>query len=205
MEATLDGFMTGHGIRQAYTRGVLMSDGQAICHATGAFVVLPPPPGVELAPLPWQRESAPASTFLKKSDLDLKERAVMSAANRAMKSSASTPSFIECFWDIMPKQVTGGASCRVKIGLQIGNRVGHVQGGILLGIAQATACAAVPSHPKVSNISAWYVSPGSGKALKARSRVIHVGRSFAVVRTELKNADGSRVLEAVSNHTASGG
>lgn len=202
MDATLDGFMTGHSVRQAYTRGVLTSDGQTICHATGAFVVLPPPPGVELAPLPWQRESTPAATRLKQSDLDPKERAAMRAANRAMKLSDSTHGFIEHFLDIMPKQVAGGAMCRVKIGLQIGNRVGHVQGGILLGVAQATASAAVPSHPRVSNISAWYVSPGSGKALIARSKVIHAGRSFAIVRTEVKNADGSRVLEAVSNHTS---
>jgi acyl-coenzyme A thioesterase PaaI-like protein len=201
MEATLEGFMTGHGVRQAYTRGVLLSDGQAICHATGAFVVLPPPPGVKLAPLPWQREGAAAAAPIKPRDLDPKERGVLRAANRAMTSNDATHSFIEHFWDIMPKQVTGGASCRVKIGAQIGNRVGHVQGGILLGIAQATASAAVPDHPKVSNISAWYISPGSGKALTARSRVIHAGRSFAIVRTEVKNADGSRVLEAVSNHT----
>ena len=201
MEATLDGFMTGHGVRQAYTRGVLTSDGQPICHATGAFVVLPPPSGVELAPLPWQSESTPAAPLLKQSDLDLQERAVVRAANRAMKLSDSTHSFIEHFWDIMPRQMAGGATCRVKIGQQIGNRVGHVQGGILLGIAQAAACAAVPSHSKISNISAWYVSPGNGKALTARSKVIHAGRSFAVVRTEVKNADGSRVLEAVSNHT----
>jgi methyl-accepting chemotaxis protein len=32
--------------------------------------------------------------------------------------------------------------------------------------------------------------------------VLHAGRSFAVVRTEVRNADGTRVLEVVSNHAA---
>ena len=31
---------------------------------------------------------------------------------------------------------------------------------------------------------------------------MHAGRSFAVVRTEIRNADGSLVLEAVSNHAS---
>jgi hypothetical protein len=35
-----------------------------------------------------------------------------------------------------------------------------------------------------------------------RSRRIHEGRSFAAVRTEIRNADGSRVLEVVSHHAA---
>lgn len=202
VEASLEGFMTGHSVRQAYTRGVLTSDGQVICHATGTFVVLPPPPGAQLAPLPWQSAGEHAAPPLKPRELDDNERAVMRAANRALKSDAPAQTFIERFWDIAPKQVEGGATCRVKIGPHMGNRVRHVQGGILLGIAEATAGAAVPGHPVISNISAWYISPGQGQAVTARSRVIHAGRSFAVVRTELKNADGSRVLEAVSNHTA---
>jgi acyl-coenzyme A thioesterase PaaI-like protein len=202
VEASLEGFMTGHSVRQAYTRGVLTSDGQVICHATGTFVVLPPPPGAQLAPLPWQSAGEQPAPPLKPRELDDNEREVMRAANRALKSDAGGQSFIERFWDIAPKRIQGGATCRVKIGPHMGNRVRHVQGGILLGIAEATAGAAVPDHPAISNISAWYISPGQGKALTARSRVIHAGRSFAVVRTELKNADGTRVLEAVSNHTA---
>jgi acyl-coenzyme A thioesterase PaaI-like protein len=90
----------------------------------------------------------------------------------------------------------------VKIGPQIGNRVGHVQGGILLGLAQATASAAVPDHPAVSTVSAWYISPGQGKSLSVRSKVVHAGRSFAVVRTEIRNTDRSLVFEAMSNHAS---
>ncbi|MGH8640631.1 MAG: PaaI family thioesterase, partial [Burkholderiales bacterium] len=95
-----------------------------------------------------------------------------------------------------------GARCTVKIGAQHGNRVGHVQGGLSFGLGAITACAAAPNHSQLSAIAAWYISPGQGKGLRIRSRRIHEGRSFAAVRTEIRNADGSRVLEVVSHHAA---
>jgi acyl-coenzyme A thioesterase PaaI-like protein len=201
MEAAFEGFFAGNAVKQALSRGVLTSDGEPVCYATGTFVMLPPPVGVKLAPLPWQLDGEPKPP-LDLRELDAKERAVVRAAEAAVNAHDGQHTFIERFWGITPKHTATGATCRVKIGPQIGNRVGHVQGGILIGLAQATASAAVPRHPVVSNISAWYISPGHGKALAVRSKVIHAGRSFAVVRTEVKNADGTRVLEAVSNHAA---
>jgi acyl-coenzyme A thioesterase PaaI-like protein len=200
-EASLEGFFAGDTVKQAITRGVLTSGDQTLAYATGTFVVLPPPPGAKLAPLPWQQDRVPA-TPLERHELDEKERVVMRAANAALRSADEQHAFFDRFLGIMPKPTATGATCRVKIGAQIGNRVGHVQGGILLGIAQSTASAAVPQHPAISNIAAWYVSPGRGEALTARSKVLHSGRSFAVVRTEVKNADGGLVLEAMSNHAS---
>lgn len=202
MEARLEGFTAGASVRQALVRGVLTSEGETVCYATGTFVVLPPPPGAKLAPLPWQSKGEPAPGAPEPGELDANERAVLRAAEAALARDDSEHAFIEHFWGILPKQTAQGATCRVRIGPQIGNRVGHVQGGVLFGIAQATASAAVPRHPAVSTISAWYISPGHGKALSVRSKVIHAGRSFAVVRTEIKNADGTLVLEAVSSHAA---
>jgi acyl-coenzyme A thioesterase PaaI-like protein len=99
-------------------------------------------------------------------------------------------------------QTGAGSRCTVRIGPQHGNRVGHVQGGLLLGLAAITARAAAPQHPQLSAIAAWYISPGQGGALKITSRRFHEGRSFAAVRTEIRNADGSRVLEVVSHHAS---
>lgn len=200
IEATVDGFFDSGAVRQAIPRAVLKSDGQAVCYATGAFVQMPPPPGrtlpVKYAPIP--------ATSLALKALDEQERAVMRAAKAALAAADMEHAFIDRFWGIVPKKTATGATCRVKIGLQIGNRVGHVQGGILLGLAEATASAAVPGHPAISNISAWYLRPGQGKALNVKSRVLQQGRSFAVVHTEVRNADRGLVLEAVSNHAAVG-
>jgi acyl-coenzyme A thioesterase PaaI-like protein len=200
VEASLEGFFASEAVRQALVRGVMTSEGQTVCYASGTFVVVPPPPGVKLAPLPWQSSSQEPRAPLSQRELTPTERIAMRAADAALARSDTKHAFIEHFWGALPRSVEGGATCRVKIGPQIGNRVGHVQGGILYGLAQATAAAAVPRHPAVSNISMWYVSPGQGRSLSVRARVIHAGRSFAVVRTEIKTSDGKRVLEAVSNH-----
>jgi len=200
--ARLEGFYEGDAVRHAITRGVLTSSGQPICYAGGTFLLLPAPPGVKLAPLPWQQEPAAPVQPLKLRELTPPERAVVRAANAAGARSDDKHAFIEHFFGIMPRATATGAACRVKITPQIGNRVGHVQGGILLGIAQATASAAVPDHPAVSTVSAWYISPGQGKCLTARSKIVHAGRSFAVVRTEVRNADRTLVLEAVTNHAS---
>lgn len=205
MEAQFEGFFSGDAARQALTHGVLRSAGNVIARASGTFMVLPPPPGVKLGPLPWQRTGEAGHAPLDPRALDAKERSVVRAARAALARADSSHGFLEHFWGVLPKPATGGARCRVPIRPQIGNRVGHVQGGILLGLAQASASAAVPQHPAVSNISAWYVSPGQGKALVARSRVVHAGRSFALVRTEIRNDEGTRVLETVSSHAARGG
>jgi len=201
-EAMLEGLYEGEAVRHAITRGVLTSDGQPVCYAGGTFLLLPAPPGVKLAPLPWQQDGASPIEPLKLRELLPAERTVIRAADAASRRSDEKHAFIEHFFGILPERTAGGATCRVKIGAQIGNRVGHVQGGILLGLAEATASAAVPDHPAVSSVSAWYISPGQGKSLTVRSKIVHAGRSFAVVRTEVRNADRSLVLEAVSNHAA---
>lgn len=202
MEAKLEGFSAGHTVRQALTRGVLRSAGQPVCYASAAFVVLPPPSGVALAPLPWQRESGVPGTPLKLKDLEPDERVVMRACNSALRRADHQRAFIEHFWSVLPQPTHYGARCSVKNGPHLGNRVGHVQGGILLGLAAATATAAAPKHPMLSGISAWFISPGKGKTLRVRSTVLHAGRSFAVVRSEIRTAEGALVLETVSNHAA---
>jgi hypothetical protein len=56
----------------------------------------------------------------------------------------------------------------------------------------------------LSNISACYISPGRGKALVVKSRVVHPGKTIAVVRTEVKTDTGARVLDVVTHHVARG-
>ena len=196
-----EGYAPAAVSRQSLTSGTLYAAGRPVCYASATFVVLPPPPGVNLGPLPWQRAGEAPVAPLARGELKPEERAVTRACEAALKC-AGQRSFIEHFWDALPVPTGDGARCTVKIGAQHGNRVGHVQGGLSFGLGAITACAAAPNHPQLSAIAAWYISPGQGKALKIRSRRIHEGRSFAAVRTEIRNADGSRVLEVVSHHAA---
>lgn len=203
MDARHEGFTGNSAARQAISRGIVSgAGGKAIAYADASFVVLPPPAGAVLAPLPWQEPGVPRPPALKPAELDARERAVLRACNTALRRADDAHGFLAHFWGVLPKPADGGARLRLKIAPQHANRVGHVQGGLLLGFAAATGCAAVPRHAQLSSISAWFIKPGEGAALSVRSRVIHAGRSFAVVRTEIRNADRSLALEAVSNHAA---
>jgi len=200
--ARMLGYTAGAATRQAMTAATVYAGGVPVCHADGTFIQLPPPPGVTLAPLPWQRESGMPITPLELKDLKPDEKIVMRSCNSALRRADSQRAFIEHFWGVLPVATDAGARCTVKIRPQHSNRVGHVQGGLLLGLAAITAAAAAPKHPQLSAIASWYISPGQGRALKITSRRFHEGRSFAGVRTEIRNADGTRVLEVVSHHAA---
>jgi len=201
-QARLLGFGSGAALRRALASATLYADNNIICQANGEFVVLDPPPGVTLAPLPWQHAAPPRIAPLDEHALEPHERAILEACDAALAKASAQASFIQHFWGGVPKRIAHGAGNRVTVGPHLGNRVGHVQGGILFGIAAATACAAAPSAMMLSNVSAWYISPGRGKVLSVRSRVMHAGRTIAVVRTEIKTAGGERVLEAVTHHVA---
>jgi len=200
--ARLLGFSAGAALRQSLSSATLSANGTAVCHASGEFGVLDPPPGVTLAPLPWQHVEAPAPAPVDAGVLAAHERAILKACDAALAKASPQASFIRHFWGGVPQRTANGASNRVIIGPHLGNRVGHVQGGILFGIAAASAGAAAPATMMLSNVSAWYISPGHGRALAVKSRVVHAGRTVAVIRTEIKTTAGERVLEAVTHHVA---
>jgi acyl-coenzyme A thioesterase PaaI-like protein len=200
-QARLLGLSAGSALRQALSSAVVRANGNTICHASGEFVVLDPPAGVTLAPLPWQQAQPAETASNDEGALEPFERVILKATGKALASASPQAAFIQHFWGGVPRRIAHGASNRVAVGPHLGNRVGHVQGGILFGIAANTARAAAPAM-MLSNVSAWYISPGHGKSLTVRSRVVHAGRSVAVIRTEIKTAAGERVLEAVTHHVA---
>jgi acyl-coenzyme A thioesterase PaaI-like protein len=201
-DAQLLGFGAGAALHQSLTSATLTANGKPVCYASGEFVLLDPPPGVTLSPLPWQQKVVASAAPLLEEALDASERSILKACDVALAKTSAQASFIQHFWGGVPKRMAKGTTMRVALGPHLGNRVGHVQGGISFGMAATCACAAVPQTMMLSNISAWYISPGHGKALTVKSRVVHAGRSIAVVRTEIKTAAGERVLETVTHHIA---
>lgn len=195
----------GSVLQKSFSSATFYANGNAIAHGSGEFVVLDAPPGATLAPRPWERElAAPQQTIPAAIDtLERHELAILKACDAALAKASPQAAFIQHFWGGVPRRNRLGASNRAKIGPHVGNRIGHVQGGILFGFAATNACAAAPPTMMLSNLSAWYISPGRGDALVVRSRVLHTGRATAVVRTELKTTAGERVLEAVTQHSRS--
>lgn len=201
-ESRLLGRTEGVALQQSLSSATFHADGKSVCHASGEFVLLDAPPGVILAPLPWERSEPPRTVSVDVGELKTHERAILKACDTALANASPQASFIQHFWGGVPHRTVRGASNRVAIGPHIGNRVGHVQGGILFGIAATNACAAAPEAMMLSNASVWYISPGRGASLSVRSRVVHTGRTIAVVRTEIKTDAGERVVEAVTHHVA---
>ncbi len=197
-----EGHTTGEGVRQAVLRAAVSSGGKTVCHATSAFIHLPLPPGAKSGAHPGQRARVGDLEPLRIEELDAGERKVLGACDIALSRADSRRAFIEHFWSVLPRPARGGARCDVPLGAQFGNRTGDVQGGLLFGIAAATAQVAAPRHKQLSSLSAWFIGGGRGTRLTVRSKVVHAGRSIAVVRTEIKRADGAPVLETVSHHAA---
>jgi acyl-coenzyme A thioesterase PaaI-like protein len=167
---------------------------------SGIWVAPPAPQGVVVRGTPWEGgENGNHWPLLKKNELEAVEKATIRSVEKALRE-AQNGDLLGPLCNPRIKRTAQGATGRLAVGLHIGNRVGHVQGGFLLHAALATAEATVPDHPLLTGASAWYISPGQGKVISARSTILQSGRNVAVVRTELFNAARKLVLEVVSNH-----
>ena len=190
------GFAAESASKLGLGRVALTAGGQQVGFGHGAFMALDPPPGVTMHPVQPKRArdvEPPAEDTL-----DAAERGILQRADAAL--SGGKASFISRFLGIEPRQTDRGASCRMRNGAHVGNRVGHAQGGILMGLAGATAAATLGPEWTLASIAASFTSPGEGESLEAMASVIHRGRFTAVVRTEVIASGGRRVLEVTTNH-----
>ena len=176
--AEFDGFFRQGAGRLGVTRCVVSNAAGPICTGTGSFMMLVPPKDVVLYPIQFRRRDDQPVTLLPDDALTSDERGIVRRAGVAMQ----------------------GATGAMKNGPHIGNRVGHVQGGILMGFAAATAQAALPANWSLAAITAAYISPGEGAVLRARSRMVHHGRLTLVIHTQIKGKDRRVVLDATTNH-----
>jgi len=189
------GFLGTGDTRQGLSRARLQGPGGVVAIAQGAFVPFAPPPGVAQFPLPRNPRSVPA---LAESDHTAEERRVIHLADDAL--AEGDVGFVGRFLGYEPRRTKTGASTTMRNGAHVGNRVGHVQGGLLMGLAATTAIAAMPARWGLSAIHAVFVSPGQGKALRARATVVHHGSMTGVARTTISGPDSRRVLDATTTH-----
>jgi acyl-coenzyme A thioesterase PaaI-like protein len=204
LEGTLEGFVQRTTASQGIARAQIRAgdDGALLCSGSSTFVALGNREGLAALPM-LRREDYERVVALGPSDLTEEERAVYTRAEEALDKveSASAEPFIERFWGLMPERKDGGAVCQFSNGLHVGNRVGHTQGGITFALAALTSVAALGEGWQLVGASASYVSPGTGPWLQAEAKIIHQGGLTAVVRTEIKDASGRVVLDAVTNHS----
>jgi acyl-coenzyme A thioesterase PaaI-like protein len=194
------GFVADAKGRQGLAEVMLAGDAGPVCFGTGSFMGLDPPPGIVMHPLPMRNAKSPPAAPLAEDALEDDERELLRRAEESL-ATMSHGDFLSRFWGYEPVHAPGGARCTLTNGAHVGNRVGHAQGGILMGLAAVTAQAALPPSWRLGSITAGFVSPGIGAKLRARSKVVHRGRLTAVVRTEVLGAERKRVLEVLTTHS----
>jgi len=184
-------------LEQRLATAMLSGSEGPLCHGTSTFVRLATPPDVTLGPLPWQAMDAPSDAGLDEADATDAERDAIRRCDEQL--AAGGAGFLAPF--LLGPAPTDERAFDVATGAHTRNRVGHVQGGLLLGIAARAGSAAAPAHMRLANVSAWYVSPGRGR-LRVRADVVHHGRNTALVHATIETDAGDTVLRTVSQHVA---
>lgn len=192
----------GEGAGRIGRTRVSINDGSGeIGYGSGSFMVLEPPAGVSLHPVPMRKRGDAEPPLLTESDLEPDELRILRHADEALERAARTGQpFIRHFWGLLPEATPGGASCVMPNGPHVGNRVGYVQGGILYALGAATAMAALPESWMLTSMMAAFISPGQGASLKAQASVVHQGQRTSVIRTAIMRSDGRQVLDVMSTH-----
>ncbi len=195
--ARSDGFFRRGAGRLGVSRATLSNSEGIVCTGTGTFMVLTPPKDIVLHPVPHRRRDEPPVALIAHYALTREEREITRRADAALENGDG---FLDQFWGYTAHRTEQGATGAMKNGPHNGNRVGHAQGGILMGFAAATAKAALPSNWALSAITASYISPGEGVTLRARSRIVHHGRLTSVIHTQIKGKNNRVVLDVTTNH-----
>jgi acyl-coenzyme A thioesterase PaaI-like protein len=197
-----EGMQEGTAAAQGLARTAVTAGGKTVLFGSGAFMPIPMPAG--RPPLPLHYPDGRPISALREEELDERERGILARADAALAEATKRHSFIRLLFGQDPHATKGGAACTMENGDHVSNRVGHVQGGLLVGLAATTALAALPASWRLSGISACFTSPGEGRKLHAVSKVVHHGRQTAVVHTVITGKGRRRVLQAVSTHALGG-
>jgi len=197
------GYFRNSAAQQGITRMAMHNEQDQVCIGSAAFMVLEPPPGFKLPPLRPYREPPPGTPLLAAEELNQSETQILGRADAALITAQKTGTpFLRNFWQFRTRKNRDGASASLQNGAHVGNRVGHVQGGVLFGLAEAAARAALPPHWVLSAITACYLTPGEGATLTAHAKIVHQGSRTAVVHGIITGAKRRRVLETVATYTA---
>ena len=103
-EARLLGRSEGATLQRSLSSGTISAQGRTVCHASGEFVLLDAPPGVTLAPLPWQRKDPPQIAPVDPDELAPDEQSILRACDAALAKASPQASFIQHFWGGVPRR-----------------------------------------------------------------------------------------------------
>ena len=173
-----------HSVAQAS----IATGDRVVGHAQGWFSALPPPGGRKPRPLPWEVEELPPVPTLAPADLDEAEAralaAVQAAERRARASGTAVEDELLHFtWHPSDPHTAHG---ELTVGPELGNRVGHLQGGALYAAGARAAFQALGGHGWILADGYYqFLRPGDGLQLAVRAEVLRRGRSAAFAQAHL--------------------
>ena len=185
------------------TEATFEAGGEPIAYALGKFARLITPEGVVLAPLPWQREHVASNAALDEQQLKPDERQVLERCIASLALVGESESFVRCLWGGKRDADRSQPTRRLAIGAHATNRVGHVQGGVLVALAATSAIDVAPIGMQLSSVSAWFLRPGVTDVV-ARSTILHRGGRTMLVQTDVSGSDDARVLHAIAEFVTPG-
>ena len=198
--STFDAFFAGSAAQQGVMQATVRNGhGEQVCAGTACFMVLETPPGVKPPRMMPLTEAHPGAPTLRPEALDSEETAIYRHAQAALKREGP---FLSNFWDFRPRRTATGGAATLKNGPYVANRVGHAQGGVLTGLAEAAARAALPQGWMPTGLTACFLSPGEGSSLSARAKIVHKGSRTAVVEATVTGPNRKRVLALLVNYAA---
>jgi acyl-coenzyme A thioesterase PaaI-like protein len=193
----------GQSTVQIYSEQGLVASG------LGSFMVLPAPSDKKLSPIAWINQPAPeAPDLLPDTLLNADESQILQHGLDCLarcEGSGTDPSehFFEHFLNQGFEPNAQGCQGVLPNGPHLGNRVGHVQGGITLGFGMASAQASLGESWRLSTLNAAFISPGQGHQLSSNTSITHQGKYTAAAHTHIYSHDGDMVLELLSTHVRS--
>lgn len=198
--ASTGGFLSQDSSTLIGNSTVSVTSGDAvICTGTANFAVLENRRGTAPHPMPGVRDFNEVQALSLQELTDAEEQ-LLARARQASSASAGPGGapFLDHFWGLLPVRNEYGAQCEFPCGMHVGNRVGHTQGGILLGLAMNTSAAAPGPGWRVLDVAADFIRPGTGSRLYADARLLREGRNLAQVRCDISTEDGALVLSSLS-------
>lgn len=209
-----------HGGRQLGLSETFVTDdlGRLIAHGTSRCVIFPPdtsvpPPSTAPVPAeagdggwlpPFQRP--PVGTMLTQETFD--ELSGLEVMRGLMSGELPTPP-ITHLTGLRPVEVTEGmATFTIPATRWLTSPLGFVEGGVTACLADFALCSAIQTTVPAgtayapTDLRVQFIRPvlADGNAVSARATVVHRGRSLAVSRAEVENADGK--LVALANASA---
>jgi acyl-coenzyme A thioesterase PaaI-like protein len=184
--------------RQSIVNATVSSEAGLVAQASAACVLIDLPEERKRKSWPWlMPDHVPA---LEPADPDPALDRLLQSCDAALAKATPEFPFIDHFWLGIPERDEGTATLRVDANPKFGNRIGHLHGGMQIGIAAELAGAALDDSMRLASLSLYYIRPGVDTGFEVRSQVIHRGRNLATVQTRIVRPDGTVILEALSQH-----